>query len=229
VAGHGDEGATRRGPAFARVKRVRSFEDVVEQVRRSIADGAIEAGDRLPSERELAEQFGVSRATLREALRALEALGILEIRLGAHGGAYALEQSGDRVTAAFRDALSAEALLSPADARLFRATFHADNATWAKLTDADLADLASCAGEGERGFLLALARSTRIPMRYALAETLEVAKTAAMGAFGTGPLAKEDLLEILDMLRAHRRLESRDHLFRLLAGEDPWSDHDDAT
>lgn len=203
---------TRGGPPFVRVRRVRSFDDVVEQVRRSIADGAIGAGERLPSERELAEQFGVSRATLREALRALEALGILEIRLGARGGAYALEQSGDKLIAAFRDVFAGEAVLHPADTRLFRATFHADNATWARLTDEDLAELASGASEGERPFLLALARSTGIPVRYALAATLEIVLT------GASSLSKEDVHEILDMLRDHRRAESRDLMYRLLAG-----------
>ena len=211
---------TRDGPAFVRVRRVRSFDDVVEQVRRSIADGAIGAGERLPSERELAEQFGVSRATLREALRALEALGLLEIRLGAHGGAYALEQPGDKLTAVLREAFTAEAARGPAGTRLFRATFHADNATWAQLTRGDLDDLAACAHEaaraqdGDRPFLVALARSTRIPLRCTLAETIELARTRA------DPLAKEDIQDVLEMLREHRRAEARELLFRLLADEE---------
>jgi DNA-binding FadR family transcriptional regulator len=225
VAQHDDESAARRGPSFAKARRVRSFDDVVEQVRRSIADGAISAGERLPGERELAEQFGVSRATLREALRALEALGILEIRLGAHGGAFAREQPGDRVTSALRDALTVEAALRPADTRLFRATFHADNATWAQLTSTDVDELASCVDEGERGFLLALARSTRVPLRCALAETLEATKTAA----GAESLGEDDLREVLGMLRDHRRTESRRLLFRLLAGEDVGGYRYDAT
>jgi DNA-binding GntR family transcriptional regulator len=225
VAEHDEEGAARR-PSFAKAKRVRSFDDVVEQVRRSIADGAIGAGERLPSERELAEQFGVSRATLREALRALEALGILEIRLGAHGGAFAREQPGDRITSALRDVLTVEAALHPVDTRLFRATFHADNVTWAELTSGDLDELVSRADEGERYFLLALARSTRSPLRYALAETLESTKTAAMEAEALG---KEDLRELLGMLRDHRRTESRRLLFRLLAGDDLGSHRDDET
>jgi DNA-binding FadR family transcriptional regulator len=209
-----EDNVTRGGPGFVKVRRVRSFDDVVEQVRRSIADGAIEAGERLPSERELAEQFGVSRATLREALRALEALGLLEIRLGAHGGAYAVEQSDDKLTAAFRDVLTAEAGRRPADTRRFRATFHADNTTWAQLTDDDLDNLAACAREGDRPFLIALARSTRIPLRGALAETIELART------GAGPLAKEDIQEVLELLRQHRRAEARALLARLLAGEE---------
>src|SRR4051812_37590145 len=76
-------------PTFAPVRRVRSFDDVVTQVRDAILSGEVTAGERLPSERELTEQFGVSRNTVREALRALEAVGLVEIRLGSRGGAVA--------------------------------------------------------------------------------------------------------------------------------------------
>jgi GntR family transcriptional repressor for pyruvate dehydrogenase complex len=61
---------------------------IVDQVRELIRQGRLVAGDRLPSERELAEQFGVSRVTVRDALRALEATGLLEIKVGANGGAF---------------------------------------------------------------------------------------------------------------------------------------------
>lgn len=61
---------------------------IVEQVRELIRQGRLVAGDRLPSERQLAEQFGVSRVTVRDALRALEATGLLEIKVGANGGAF---------------------------------------------------------------------------------------------------------------------------------------------
>lgn len=60
---------------------------IVDQVRELIRSGRLVAGDRLPSERELAEQFGVSRVTVRDALRSLEATGLLEIKVGANGGA----------------------------------------------------------------------------------------------------------------------------------------------
>src|SRR5688572_27123761 len=71
------------------VRRVRSFDDVVTHVRDGILDGTVAPGERLPSERELCELFGVSRPTVREALRALEAVGLVEIRLGTRGGAFA--------------------------------------------------------------------------------------------------------------------------------------------
>lgn len=58
----------------------RVFEKVIDGLRSQLTAGELKPGDRLPSERELAEWYGVSRASLREALRTLEVLGILEIR-----------------------------------------------------------------------------------------------------------------------------------------------------
>jgi GntR family transcriptional regulator, transcriptional repressor for pyruvate dehydrogenase complex len=64
------------------IKSTRIYEEIVRQVRAMIAEGRLKSGDRLPPERELAEKFLVSRASLREALRALESLGLVEIRPG---------------------------------------------------------------------------------------------------------------------------------------------------
>jgi len=60
------------------LRRTRVPEEIVSQVRASIANGELQPGDRLPSERELAERFQVSRASIREALTALQVLGLLE-------------------------------------------------------------------------------------------------------------------------------------------------------
>jgi GntR family transcriptional repressor for pyruvate dehydrogenase complex len=71
------------------VQRVRTYEQVMSQIEERILDGRLKAGDHLPSERDLAIQLGVSRPSLRESLRVLEALGIVEIRRGggSDGGA----------------------------------------------------------------------------------------------------------------------------------------------
>lgn len=73
---------------FEPVATARISSAIVDQVRELIRSGRLAAGDRLPSERELAEQFGVSRVTVRDALRSLEAVGLLQIKVGANGGAF---------------------------------------------------------------------------------------------------------------------------------------------
>jgi GntR family transcriptional repressor for pyruvate dehydrogenase complex len=66
----------------------RISEVIVDQVRLLMRQGQLKEGDRLPSERELCQRFGVSRVTVREALRVLETNGLVEIRVGARGGAF---------------------------------------------------------------------------------------------------------------------------------------------
>ncbi|MPZ72082.1 MAG: FCD domain-containing protein [Nitriliruptorales bacterium] len=73
---------------FVPVAPGRISELIVDQIRQLIIDGRLARGERLPSERDLAERFRVSRVTVRDALRILEAHGLLEIRVGASGGAF---------------------------------------------------------------------------------------------------------------------------------------------
>ncbi len=64
------------------VKSTRIYEEIVRQVKQLIADGKLKSGDQLPPERDLAEKFVVSRTSVREALRALQSRGLIEIRAG---------------------------------------------------------------------------------------------------------------------------------------------------
>ncbi|MBI5251137.1 MAG: FadR family transcriptional regulator [Desulfomonile tiedjei] len=64
---------------------------VVEQIRDAILRGEFKPGDRLASERELISQFQVSKASMREALRVLEGMGLIETRKGTGGGIFAAE------------------------------------------------------------------------------------------------------------------------------------------
>lgn len=76
---------------FKTAKFNRISSNIVEQIHSAILNGALKPGDRLPPEKELAEKFDVSKASLREAFRALEALGLLEVRQGVSGGAFVRE------------------------------------------------------------------------------------------------------------------------------------------
>lgn len=64
--------------AFDSIKRVSAHDAIVEHFRRLIGEGKLKPGDKLPSERDLAARLGVGRPALREALRELVSLGLLE-------------------------------------------------------------------------------------------------------------------------------------------------------
>jgi GntR family transcriptional regulator, transcriptional repressor for pyruvate dehydrogenase complex len=96
------------------VLSLRAFEEIADQVRSRISEGKLRPGDRLPPERELAALFKVSRNTLREALRALELAGLVELKKGSSGGAFVLHGTSDAVVNGMRD-LYFLGGISPAD------------------------------------------------------------------------------------------------------------------
>ena len=75
------------------MKRSRVWEDIVTQILQLMSDGNLTAGSRLPSERELASRLGVSRPSVREAMRQLELMGVIESRQGS--GAFVKEVSDE--------------------------------------------------------------------------------------------------------------------------------------
>jgi GntR family transcriptional repressor for pyruvate dehydrogenase complex len=91
------------GLEVKQVQSQRAFEDIALQLRTMISSGQLKPGDRLPSERELSAAFGVSRNTLREALRSLEISGMIELRKGVKGGAFVLPGDPSVVVGGFLD------------------------------------------------------------------------------------------------------------------------------
>lgn len=79
---------------LAVVRPKRLYEQIAEQIEALIRDGSFARGTRLPAERELAEQLGVSRPSIREALIALEAAGLIETRVG--DGTYVRDTAGGK-------------------------------------------------------------------------------------------------------------------------------------
>jgi len=88
---------------FQAIRSARAFEEIAVQIRAELAAGRLKVGSRLPSERALAEQFGVSRNTLREALRSLEHAGLIRLQKGASGGAFISEGSAGAVMTGLLD------------------------------------------------------------------------------------------------------------------------------
>ena len=127
---------------ITKAKSRRISHTIVEQIRDAIFSGELNPGDRLPPEKDLAEDFGVSKSSLREAFRALEALGLLEIRQGMAGGAFVskvdLETARNSLfnyiffqNPSIHEFTQLRALLEPAVAEI------AAN----RISDADIADL----------------------------------------------------------------------------------------
>jgi GntR family transcriptional regulator, transcriptional repressor for pyruvate dehydrogenase complex len=99
--------------AFKPIKQIRVSDEIVEQLKQSILGGNFKAGDKLPSERELAEEFQVSRVAVREALRSLKELGFIVTRQGATGGAYVTDLTFEHLAKAFLDLFLAEKISIP--------------------------------------------------------------------------------------------------------------------
>jgi len=98
---------------FRPVKQFRVSGEVCEQVKQAILLGKFKAGDRLPSERSLAEEFQVSRVAIREALRALENSGFTVTRQGVNGGTYVTELTFRHISNAFLDVFLADKISIP--------------------------------------------------------------------------------------------------------------------
>src|SRR5213082_356215 len=90
-------------PLFAPIAVARASSAISDQIRAAIVTGKLKAGDRLSPERELAEQFGVSRVTVRDALRSLEAMGLIQVKVGARGGAFVTAPTGSKVAQTMSD------------------------------------------------------------------------------------------------------------------------------
>ena len=127
---------------FAPVSVARASSSIADQIRQAIVTGKLDQGERLPPERELAEQFGVSRVTVRDALRALEATGLIEVRVGARGGAFVTVPSGSIVGQTMSDMMMMSAV-SPEDIVEARLVVELGTVTLAcaRATDEDIAGL----------------------------------------------------------------------------------------
>ena len=73
---------------FKPLKKARLYEEIVDHIKGLIIEGKLKPSDKLPSERELACQFNVGRPTVREAIRTLILMGLVEVNAGQRGSPY---------------------------------------------------------------------------------------------------------------------------------------------
>ncbi len=154
---------------------------IVEEVRAALFEGRLHPGDFIGSEKALAAQFDVSRISVRDALRTLEATGVLEIRAGAGGGARVAAANLDR----FADALAVQFSLAGVtkeeilDAQWAVEGMAAELAA-ARATDEDKGQLRELLTEAE-GYLDDPARFTECSLAFHLA-VADASRNRALGA-----------------------------------------------
>ena len=90
---------------YTQIGKERLADLVGSQLKESIFEGKYESGERIPSENELVEIFGVSRLIVREAIRDLERAGLIEVKRGPLGGAFVLPMKHDSVSRVIKDVL----------------------------------------------------------------------------------------------------------------------------
>lgn len=136
---------------FAPVTSRRASSDIVEQIKGLIRAGRLGPGDQLPSERQLADSLGVSRVTVRDALRTLEAVGLVTVRVGASGGAFITDPGASHMAEGLTNRLSLRAIspdaLTEARSIIERGLLPT---VCERATDDDIADLDAICVEAEQ-------------------------------------------------------------------------------
>ena len=209
---------------FSSVRTPRVYEHIVAQIERAIFEGRLQHGDKLPAERQLVREFGASRVAVREALRALEHRGLVEVRQGSAGGYFIREMDSGPVVRDFQtlfrlghvslpQLVEARALIEPESARLaaLRATEPDVKAVLAAL-DAR----AETGGPGRRRrsldaeFHRLVAAAARNPVHGVVTHALTALQSTVAG--GRPDLTADDDAAIVS---AHRAV------YEAIAGRDP--------
>jgi GntR family transcriptional repressor for pyruvate dehydrogenase complex len=215
--------STDVGALIKEIRPERLYSLVVRQMLDLISSGQVTVGQRLPAERELALRFGVSRASIRQALTALEVLGVVHVRAGS--GVYVGEHPGPHLVGMADSLTAAAGPLEILESRLLFEPGVAALAT-ARRTPADLknieAQVAAMADqlnlgldgwEPDIGFHDAVARATHNPSVQTIARLLHDQMTQPLWA----------LMRSRNLRRAHharRYLGHHSHIYDAIASGD---------
>lgn len=214
---------------FQPVRVARASDGIIHQIKESIFAGDLRPGHALPSEKELAEQFGVSRITVRDALRVLESQGLIQIKVGARGGAFVAAPSTGPVSESLTNMLRLKqaTLADLVEARILVephvAAMAAQRATPDDLAAMERAVAAAreARAAGDRYFIpnsvafhLALAEAARNPVLLFAVNSFRAlfheALSALLPADDMAERAIADHQKILDAIRARDGERARD-------------------
>lgn len=234
---------------FTQVMRSATLsEKVVASITRAIVDGSLVPGQRLLSERELGEQFGVSRTVIREAVRSLVASGLVEARSGR--GLQVAEAGPEAVSRAMSMFLQRSAVIDYPRVNEVRSALEIDMAGYAaeRATPEDVARLRELTdelaavrdGEVERAaqldvaFHRTLAQATQnelfVVLLDAVGEVLLEIRRRSFASPGMRRYAVEAHTEILERIATGEPDEARDAMRRhLQASVEAWSGDDGTT
>jgi DNA-binding FadR family transcriptional regulator len=197
-------------PVDEPVETIAAYKLVVERLRRAIHLRQYVPGDRLPSERKLAESLGVSRVTVREALRVLQGEGYLESRRGAMGGPFVVHRTepAKRLQQIFRDRraefesiLDFRVVVEGGAARLAALRRSEEELEWLRSAIEEMRASEDLIGfrRADSAFHLALANAAANPM---LREAIERARAAMFLPMD----ALDQELRLADWVEWHQRL-----------------------
>lgn len=214
---------------FQPVRVARASDGIIHQIKESIFAGDLQPGHALPSEKELAEQFGVSRITVRDALRVLESQGLIQIKVGARGGAFVAAPSTDPVSesltnmlrlqqATLADLVEARILVEPHVAAMAAQRATPDDVA---AMERAIAAAREARTSGDRYFIpnsvafhLALAEAARNPVLLFAVNSFRAlfheALAALLPADDMAERAIDDHQKILDAIRARDGERARD-------------------
>lgn len=211
-------------PVFKAARPRRTFEDICNQIRHEVSEGRLKPGDRLPPERELAEQFGVSRTAVREAIRSLEVAGMLASERGLHGGTFIRHGDPGIITQAVGDmimlgritieSLTETRIMLMNDA-LRLACMRATNMDLDAIErDIDLLEQSTLSGDLTRrstyiiNFYSLIARATNNEVVVMLIDSLSEIVRQFLNRLGPEP--RSDLIEVRRQILKHLRARDAD-------------------
>jgi GntR family transcriptional repressor for pyruvate dehydrogenase complex len=152
---------------FRSVRKLPLPIEIQKQLSKAINDGVYKPGDKLPSERELVDQFQVSRVTIREALTILQNQGIITIRRGMNAGTYVTEPSPVPITKTIENLISFRKLsfVHLVEARLYLEPESARAAAYLH-TEADIARIKKLIDEAEETANVSWKEARRTNIRF---------------------------------------------------------------